>query len=441
LICRLRLSAGSLRSGAASLVRYLVFVLSGPTLGDVFGQARVEFEVWKDIENWATRDGLEDARWEQLRRTYRRDCVNIARLAQKEIRDSNRIYFVVGIVSVAIWIALCSLLSTMFRVESIISFGFLTLLFVSVAYVIHPVGSFVFANYSEVERADSDRGLRIAVIAALAVALVTVSAPHLGDGPGMEATFRAPAALALLSVFVFFLMLFLSDAVLNYLRGAVVGSRRHRFYPDLYCIMYATNIVYILGDDNVLSSIYSRRVLYHYIVTLSEVLLDVRTYMLRASSREDATLSRRFDEASAAIAEYRTWVGLPQDGTLQELRRRMADFCAIVISRNYHELPVIGGSLDTARGSKLRFTQRGNYARQLASALVPAAVLALYLAFGPGLPPQLVQWVGSFVAAWFLVKVLALIDPSYADSIKALQPLLPGAAGGNKDQASIDRSR
>jgi hypothetical protein len=156
--------------------------------------------------------------------------------------------------------------------------------------------------------------------------------------------------------------------------------------------------------------------------------VELRDFYMRSSIQE------RFAGSARALRNYQREIVLEEPGTRAKLIDELAGVAKSMISQRYAELPYEKTEESTRRqvvNRVIRFRLLGLTASLGVAVLPLVAVNALKLA-PLSLPEATSGALTTLAAVWFLVKIIALIDPEYRESLSDARAMLPNEKEGRK---------
>ena len=216
------------------------------------------------------------------------------------------------------------------------------------------------------------------------------------------------------SVALFCLLGTLLARLAFFVGDVLIERRRTRRYPDTSALLYTLGLFHLLNRGNNLSNLFRRRELMWLLDLLAKSLqshiprvLTVRGHGLPQTARV------RFDQAASTVRGYQEQVAMPGQGTGQELRARVAELVAPLVTGHYDLLPA--SEVTDEPPASLARRPIGLMVGGMV-AVLPLVVVAVYPLLGFSLPDYLRQWLTGFAVVWLIAKVLQMLDPLYGNT-------------------------
>jgi hypothetical protein len=205
--------------------------------------------------------------------------------------------------------------------------------------------------------------------------------------------------------------------------------RRHRHYPEESAIIFATEIFVLLDNQTPGMPTETKRNTISQLKKIEPCLRGISRKLTLPANSSRLVIDDRFKQASAAVAEYQTWVALEQAHTIKDLRDSMLQLIGAVLTGFYHDLPQPDGPTAKDFGvSRARAWLRG--VRQLMTGLLPILVIVALPWFGVALPDPVRQWVTSLALVWFAGNAIALFNPAQHITMRDLLETVRTGGGG-----------
>ena len=177
---------------------------------------------------------------------------------------------------------------------------------------------------------------------------------------------------------------------------------------------------------------------------IGDAVLDVRWKLLTIAtcldnsveSRLDTVASQRSREAARRVRECTTWLLLQQPGTVDSIRDIVRSVAFAFLTGYYHCLPA-DPHWSPAVPKDIRRANAVRISRQIASAILPLAVVIVIALFSLPLPTLLGQWAVALAVVWFIVKIVLFIDPDFKKTWKDVREILSSRDSFTDQQGKV----